>query len=83
VPDESDDIAPDQESAPAGMKPRSRRAHGDGGPFQRSSDDLWVGVVDLGWIDGKRTRRTVYGRTQKKARDKMRALRDAARRAWT
>src|SRR6185369_11827098 len=55
-----------------------RRAHGEGGLYQRASDNRWVGVVDLGWIDGKRRRRTVYGRTQKEAREKMAKLREAA-----
>ncbi len=38
----------------------------------------WVGVIDLGWTDGKRRRRVVYGRTEKEALAKMRELRKAA-----
>ncbi len=60
------------------MTERRRRTHGDGGLYQRESDGRWVGVIDLGWIDGKRRRRVVYGRTEREARDKMRDLRKAA-----
>ncbi|MEX5709277.1 site-specific integrase [Parafrankia sp. FMc6] len=60
------------------MTERRRRSHGEGGLYQRESDGLWVGVIDLGWIDGKRRRRAVYGRTEKEAREKMRDLRKAA-----
>ncbi|ADP78115.1 tyrosine-type recombinase/integrase [Pseudofrankia inefficax] len=66
------------DGAASAEEKKSRRAHGEGGLYQRASDNRWVGVVDLGWIDGKRRRRTVYGRTQKEARGKMNALREAA-----
>lgn len=72
------DASGDPEDAAANERKRTRRAHGEGGLYQRASDGRWVGVVDLGWIDGKRRRRTVYGRTQKEARDKMNELRKAA-----
>ncbi|ETA03989.1 site-specific recombinase XerD [Frankia sp. CcI6] len=68
----------DPDNQAAADQKKSRRAHGEGGLYQRASDGRWVGVVDLGWIDGKRRRRTVYGRTQKEARDKMAELRKAA-----
>ena len=48
--------------------------------YQRASDGRWVGVVDLGWIDGKRRRRTVYGATRAEAVAKLDQLR-AERRA--
>jgi integrase len=54
-----------------------RRARNSGGLYQRASDGLWVGVLDLGWVDGKRRRKVVYGRTQTEALAKF----DAARRA--
>ncbi|WP_083731264.1 MULTISPECIES: site-specific integrase [Protofrankia] len=55
-----------------------RRSHGDGALFQRASDGLWVGRVDLGWIDGKRVRKTVYGKTEKECRSKLKEVQKAA-----
>lgn len=50
-----------------------RRTRGDGSIFQRA-DGRWVGVVDLGWVGGKRVRRTVTARTLKELRPKFRDL---------
>ncbi|MGF7238227.1 MAG: tyrosine-type recombinase/integrase [Frankia sp.] len=55
-----------------------RRSHGEGSVYQRASDGLWVGLVDLGYIEGKRRRKPVYGKTEKEALAKMRDLRRAA-----
>ncbi|KLL10170.1 tyrosine-type recombinase/integrase [Protofrankia coriariae] len=55
-----------------------RRSHGDGALFQRASDGLWVGRVDLGWIDGKRVRKTVYAKTEKECRRKLKEVQKAA-----
>jgi integrase len=55
-----------------------KRSHGEGSVYQRSSDGLWVGMVDLGYIEGKRRRKPVYGKTEKEALAKMRELRRAA-----
>ena len=55
-----------------------RRSHGEGGVYQRESDGRWVGAVDLGWIDGRRRRRVVYGRTEREVLAKLRDLRQAA-----
>jgi integrase len=49
----------------------SRRRRGAGAVYQRQSDGRWVGVVDLGWIDGRRRRRTVYGQTEDEVLDKL------------
>lgn len=49
----------------------SRRGHGEGSIYQRSSDNNWVGTVDLGWVDGKRKRKVVYGKTRAEVRDRM------------
>ena len=46
----------------------SRRGHGEGSIYQRKSDNLWVGTVDLGWVDGKRKRKVVYGATRARKR---------------
>jgi integrase len=45
----------------------SKRANGEGSLYQRESDGKWVGAVT---VDGRR--RTVYGPTQREAREKLR-----------
>lgn len=50
----------------------SKRANGEGAVFQRESDGRWVGKISLGQDStGKRIRKTVYGKTQKEALDKI------------
>lgn len=51
-----------------------RRLRGEGSIYQRESDGRWVGVVDLGWVAGKRVRRTVTAKTLKELRPKFKAL---------
>lgn len=51
-----------------------RRLRGEGSIYQRESDDRWVGVVDLGWVAGKRVRRTVSAKTLKELRPKFKKL---------
>lgn len=51
-----------------------RRVKGEGSVYQRESDGRWVGVVDLGWVGGKRVRRTVTAPTLKELRPKFKAL---------
>jgi integrase len=48
-----------------------RRGHGEGGLYQRA-DGQWVGAVQLGWENGKRHRKVVYGKTQAEALGKLR-----------
>ena len=48
-----------------------RRGHGEGSFYQRK-DGRWVGEVLLGWEDGRRQRKFVYGRTRRGAADKLR-----------
>jgi integrase len=51
-----------------------RRGQGEGSIYRRS-DGRWVAVLDLGWRDGKRTRKYFYGRTRDQvARKLARAL---------
>src|SRR5437588_8675132 len=50
-----------------------RRAHGEGNLYQRS-DGLWAARVSLGWEDGKRRRKVVYGKTQAEVRKRLSAL---------
>ena len=43
----------------------SRRGHGEGSIYQRENDGKWCATVDLGWVNGKRKRKVIYGRTLK------------------
>lgn len=51
-----------------------RRTKGEGSIYQRESDGRWVGVVDLGWVGGKRLRKTVTAATLRELRPKFKAL---------
>jgi integrase len=57
------------------MARQSRRHTGEGAVYQRASDGLWVGMLDLGIVGGKRRRKTVYGQTEREVLDKLRELR--------
>jgi integrase len=57
---------------------RRRRSQGEGAVFRRQ-DGKWRGALDLGWIDGKRVRRWVYGATEREVLAKLAELRDAQR----
>ncbi len=48
-----------------------RRAHGEGTIYQRA-DGRWCAAVNLGWQDGKRRRKYLYGHTQAEVRNKLR-----------
>lgn len=52
----------------------SRRLPQEGSIYQRKSDSRWVGVVDLGWVGGKRVRKTVTAATLKELRPKFKKL---------
>lgn len=52
----------------------ARRVKGEGSIYQREGDGRWVGVVDLGRINGKRVRKTVTAPTLRELRPKFRAL---------
>jgi integrase len=47
-----------------------RRGHGEGSIRQRS-DGRWEGTINIGWRDGKRHRRSVYGQTRREVADKL------------
>lgn len=51
-----------------------RRGHGEGTIYQRESDGKWCANVNLGWHNGKRQRKVVYGKTRKEVADKLKAL---------
>jgi Phage integrase, N-terminal SAM-like domain len=50
-----------------------RRGHGEGSIYQRE-DGLWCASVDLGRTNGKRRRKTIYGKTRKEVADKLKAI---------
>lgn len=53
-----------------------RRGRGEGSITQRP-DGRWVARVDLGWSDGKRRRKAIYGRTRREVAGKLtKALHD-------
>jgi integrase len=54
-----------------------RRGKGEGAVSKRS-DGRWEARLELGWQDGKRRRKSVYGRTKKEA---LTELREAQRQA--
>jgi len=57
------------------MSGRGRRAKGEGTVYKRP-DGTWVAQVDLGWVGGRRRRRTVYAKTERAVlakRDEVRA----------
>lgn len=57
----------------------SKRANGEGSVYQRD-DGRWVGSVSLGRdSNGKRRRKTVYGKTQAEALEKLDAVRQQAK----
>lgn len=51
-----------------------RRGKNEGSIFRRK-DGLWGASLDLGYINGKRKRKTVYARTRKEAAEKLQELR--------
>lgn len=57
------------------MPRRGRRSGGEGSVYQRASDGLWVGMLDLGIVQGKRRRKTVYGQTEREVLQKLAVLR--------
>ena len=48
----------------------AKRGSGEGSIYKRS-DGRWVGVVDLGWLDGKRNRKSMYAKTRKEGQAKL------------
>jgi integrase len=54
-----------------------RRGKAEGSIYRRG-DGLWVGALHLGYRDGKRARKLVYGQSQADVIEKLGALRQAA-----
>ena len=59
------------------MAVKGRRARGEGSVYRRVSDGLWVGMLDLGIVDGRRRRKTVYGQSEREVARKLGTLRTA------
>jgi integrase len=62
------------DSFPARADRASKRRGAGEGSIYRRADGKWTGSINLGWEDGKRRRRVVYGRSQAEVRDKVREL---------
>jgi len=57
---------------------RKRRGRGEGSIFQRA-DGVWVASASGGYrANGRRVRKTAYGKTKREAQDKLRKLLDTA-----
>lgn len=56
------------------MTGKGRRSHGEGSVFKYR--DGYAAILDLGWVDGKRARKWVYGKTE---RETLRKLNDLKR----
>ncbi|SVD74773.1 uncharacterized protein METZ01_LOCUS427627, partial [marine metagenome] len=56
----------------------AKRGSGEGSIYKRS-DGRWAGVVDLGWLDGKRNRKSMYAKTRKEVHEKLNMALDAHR----
>jgi len=59
-----------------------RHGNGEGGIYQRESDGIWCASVDLGFMNGKRRRKVIYGKTCKEVADKEHATTEADVTAW-
>ena len=58
------------------MTDRKRKVkYGGASVYRRASDNRWVAVVELGYIDGKRKRATAYGATRKEVEARIPELR--------
>lgn len=48
----------------------TRRGHGEGSIYRRG-DGRWVGSIDVGWTNGRRKRKVIYGKTRREVAEKM------------
>lgn len=56
-----------------------RRGKGEGSIYKRA-DGRWEGIINLGYMDGRRVRKSVYGRTRREVQEKLaRILADSQR----
>lgn len=52
---------------------KRRRGQGEGSIYLRA-DGRWCGLLNLGYVNGKRRRKVIYGRTRKEVVEKLTAL---------
>jgi integrase len=52
---------------------KRRRGAGEGTIVQRR-DGRWMGQIDLGYIDGKRKHKTIYGKMRKEVAEQLNIL---------
>ena len=52
----------------------SRRGHGEGSIHYKADKELWCSVVDLGYVEGKRKRKYLYGKTRKEVAEKLKVV---------
>ena len=50
----------------------TKRGNGEGSIFKRT-DGRWAATLDLGYTDGKRRRKTFYGKTRREAQEQLTA----------
>lgn len=51
----------------------TRRGHGEGSIYQRQ-DGRWCTAVDLGYVNGKRKRKVIYGKTRKDVAEQLKVV---------
>src|SRR5687768_11282813 len=51
----------------------TRRGHGEGSIYQRA-DGKWCASVNLGYVNGKRKQKVIYGKTRKEVAEKLKIL---------
>src|ERR1041384_7537294 len=62
------------ESTSLSKKPKKERKRGQGeGSIYKRKDGRWVGVINLGYQEGKLKRKSYYGETRKEVSDKLSA----------
>jgi integrase len=48
----------------------AKRGQNEGSIFQRK-DGRWVALLNLGWVDGKRARKSYYGETRREVQERL------------
>jgi integrase len=51
-----------------------RRGNGEGSIYRRESDGIWCTSVDLGYVNGRRKRKVIYGKTRKEVAEKLKVV---------
>jgi|GEM_PF-3766990 len=60
-----------EEAEPKKRPPRRVRGRGEGSISYRKWDGRWMAREDLGYVDGKRKRKCLYGAKRKEVADKL------------